>query len=205
MHDVKTQLLTDTFQYTKPASGKRKRPSGANSTRSSKPKESTAPKKPVQKQISTKAPKPSLTQEEKRERRRSSAAEHSQQRKELGLCKSCPSKAIEGQTRCPDCAAKHRVWLQQYSEKRRRAQGVKPRPRVDAEMLVLIQEEITVRDAHAASQPPKRVRSEAYKRKIQQNQAQKRAERISRGLCVDCGSPSLENQTRCADCVLKHR
>ena len=54
------------------------------------------------------APKPKLTDEQKRELRRVRAAEERQRRKELGLCRDCPNVAIEGQTRCPDCAERHR-------------------------------------------------------------------------------------------------
>ena len=53
------------------------------------------------------APKPRLTEEQKRELRRVRAAEERQRRKELGLCRDCKNLAVRGQTRCPDCAKKH--------------------------------------------------------------------------------------------------
>ena len=56
----------------------------------------------------TRALKPKLTDEQKRELRRVRAAEERQRRKELGLCRDCTKVATEGQTRCPDCAEKHR-------------------------------------------------------------------------------------------------
>ena len=65
----------------------------------------------------TRTLKPKLTDEQKRELRRVRAAEHRQRRKELGLCRDCRKVATEGQTRCPDCAEKHR----QSRETRRQA------------------------------------------------------------------------------------
>ena len=54
------------------------------------------------------APKPKLTEEQKRELRRVRAAEERQRRKELDLCRDCKNLAVPGKTRCPDCAEKHR-------------------------------------------------------------------------------------------------
>ena len=56
---------------------------------------------------STRALKPKLTDEQKRELRRVRAAEERQRRKELGLCRDCKNLAVPGKTRCPDCANKH--------------------------------------------------------------------------------------------------
>ena len=53
------------------------------------------------------APKPKLTDEQKRELRRVRAAEERQRRKELGICRDCKNLAVTGKTRCPDCAEKH--------------------------------------------------------------------------------------------------
>ena len=128
-----------------------------------------------------------------------------QECKEQGLCR-CGQAAIQGQTRCAECAVKHREWTRQDSENRRRAKGIKPRPRFDdAELIEQIQKEIADQETRGASQTTKRVRSEAYKKKNQQHRAQVRAERKSLGLCVQCAKPSLEGQARCADCALKHR
>ena len=49
-----------------------------------------------------------LTPLERKERKRTLAAQRRQNRKEQGLCVDCPNKAVAGQTRCPDCAEKHR-------------------------------------------------------------------------------------------------
>ena len=58
---------------------------------------------------------------------------------------------------------------------------------------------------NGASRTTKRVRSNTHNQKAAQHQAQVRAERKSLGLCVGCAKPSLEGQTRCSDCALKHR
>ena len=47
-----------------------------------------------------------LTDEQKIELRLVRAAETRQRRKELGLCKDCPGKAIKGKSRCPNCTEK---------------------------------------------------------------------------------------------------
>ena len=156
------------------------------STRPSQQKSAHAPKP----QPSTRKQKPALTRQE---------------RKEQGLCR-CSQPAIQGQTRCAECAVKHREWTRQDSENRRRAKGIKPRPRFDdTELIEQIQKEIADQETRGASQTTKRVRSEASKKKNQQHRAQVHAERKSLGLCVQCAKPSLEGQARCADCALKHR
>ena len=101
--------------------------------------------------------------------------------------------AIQGQTRCAECAAKHREWTRQDSENRRRAKGIKPRPQFDdAELIEQIQKEIADEETRGASQTTKRVRSEAYKKKNQQHRAQVRTERKSLGLCVQCAKQALK-------------
>ena len=200
MHPVNPQLFTDHFDYELPGGRKRKHPSGATGTKRRKRK------RPTQKKTSTKAPKLHLTEEQKRERKRVLANENSQRRKELGLCKSCPNIAIEGQTRCQDCAEKHRAWSRQYSENRRRAQGMKPRRRIDdTELKEQLRHEIAEQENQETEQQPKRVRREAYKQEQREKQASLRAERASLGLCRDCGKFRVEGQTRCSDCVLRHR
>ncbi len=57
----------------------------------------------------TRALKPKLTDDQKRELRRVRAAEERQRRKELGLCRDCKNLAVPGKTRCPDCAKKHKT------------------------------------------------------------------------------------------------
>ena len=49
-----------------------------------------------------------LTAEERKERARASAAENRSKLKDAGLCRDCRRPAISGQTRCSDCAEKHR-------------------------------------------------------------------------------------------------
>ena len=49
-----------------------------------------------------------ITPEERQERCRARAVETRSKLKDAGLCKDCRQPAIPGQTRCPDCAEKHR-------------------------------------------------------------------------------------------------
>ena len=185
MHTAKPQLLTDTIFIPK----RTRLPSRKHQSKWTKPASRrkstrTSPKKSVH------APK--------------TPARKRQERKEQGLCR-CGEAAIQGQTRCAECATKHREWTRQNSEIRRRAKGIKPRPRISAELIEQTRKEIAAQETREANTTPKRVRSEAYKKKNQQHQAQVHVERKSLGLCVQCGKPSDEGQTRCPDCVLKHR
>ena len=67
----------------------------------------------------TKAARTPLTVEEKRERGRKRANERRQRQKENGLCVSCPNQPIAGQTRCPECAERHRQsWKPEYRKTR---------------------------------------------------------------------------------------
>ena len=50
-----------------------------------------------------------LTPDERKERNRKAAAQRHLDRKEQGLCRDCPNMATLGQTRCADCAEKHRL------------------------------------------------------------------------------------------------
>ena len=79
----------------------------------------------------TKEAKPRLTEEEKRERRRARTAARRQRQLELGLCVSCSNEPIEGQTRCPECAERHRQHWQNWQPKRKTAQRDGP-PKVPA-------------------------------------------------------------------------
>ena len=185
IHTSKPQLFVDTIFIPKRkrlASHKRQ----SKQTKSA-PRQKPAP--PTPKHRPSKRKKPALTRQE---------------RKEQGLCR-CGQAAIQGQTRCAECAEKHREWHRQDSENRRRAKGIKPRPRIGAELIEQIQKETADQKTRGASQTPKRVRSEEYKKKNQQHRAQVRAERKSLGLCVQCAEPSPAGRTRCPDCVLKHR
>ena len=53
----------------------------------------------------------------RREQRRVHAREGHRQAKELGLCRTCRSPAIPGQTRCQDCTRKRRLHRIQAREK----------------------------------------------------------------------------------------
>ena len=177
MHYAKTQLLKDDFQYTRPTSKKHKSPPGPKSTNPSKPK------RPVQKNTTVKPLRPRLTEEQIRDRQRLRAADHFQRRKELGLCRSCPNNASKGQSRCLDCAERHRGWNRQNGEKTRRAKGIGPRPRTeDSELMDVVRKEVAEQANQGAGLQPRRVRSEAYKEKQRHKQALLRAERASLGL-----------------------
>ncbi len=146
----------------------------------------------------TKPKKPRLTEAEKRERDRKRAAERRQRQKDNGLCISCPATTIEGQTRCPDCAEKHRVSLRPYSEMRRRAQGAKPIQRIsDAELLQRIQAEVDARESQVSDPSIEKVRPNT--------QSLSRAQRTSFGICLDCDFPSEVGHTRCTLCLLRLR
>ena len=79
---------------------------------------------------------------------------------------------------------------------------MKPRPRISPELIEQIQQDIATKEA---SPVPKRVRSEAHKKYQREKQARLRAERDELGLCRDCGNPKPDGQTRCVDCIQKHR
>ena len=182
INNTKPQLFVDTVFIPK------RKPKANNKPKSkrSKPSPRRQPKPPSAKHRPSKPRKPALTHQE---------------RKEQGLCR-CNQPAIQGQTRCATCAEKHRIWCRQYSENRRRAKGIKPRRRISPELIEQIQQDIADKEA---SQVPKKVRNEAYKKKQREAQASLRAERKALGLCRDCGKPKPEGQTRCADCIQKHR
>lgn len=145
-----------------------------------------------------KATRTPLTAEQKRERHRKRIAERRQHRKDNGLCVGCPNKPIEGQTRCAECAEKHRARLRPYSETRRRAQGAKPAKRLsDAELLDLIEKEVAARESQVANQSTEEVQPNT--------QYLSRAQRTSLGICSDCDFPSEEEHTRCTLCLLRLR
>ena len=81
-------------------------------------KSQEGPAKPKSTTTQDKAAKPTngkgpqkapLTPDERKERNRKAAAQRRQNRKEQGLCRDCPNRATLGQTRCADCAEKHRL------------------------------------------------------------------------------------------------
>ena len=201
INNAKPQLFVDTIFIPKRTRlPSRKHESKRTKSASRRKSTRTSPKKSVH------APNPaSPNPNPQQSTRKANPACKRQERKERGLCR-CGQAAIQGQTRCAECATKHREWNRQNSENRRRAKGIKPHPRFDdAELVEQIQKEFAAQETRGTSRKPKRVRSEAHIQKRAQHQSQVRAERKSRGLCVGCAKPSLEGQTRCADCVLKHR
>ena len=85
-----------------PANPKAKSPRATNTSKpaAAKPAKPKAPKNPKRAR---------LTVKEKQERARARAAENRTKLKDAGLCKDCRNTAIPGQTRCPECAEKHRT------------------------------------------------------------------------------------------------
>lgn len=170
----------------------------SSETASTPPQSTNAGGGPPETRKATKPRRARLTEEEKRERKRKRAAEQRQRKKDNGRCVSCPNTPIEGQTRCPDCAAKHRAWLLPYSEARRRAQGAKPTPRIsEAELLRLIQKEVDARESQVSNQSVEEMHSGP--------RFLSRVQRKSLGICSDCDYPSEEGHTRCTLCLLRHR
>ena len=103
-----TRAIGGTFEFTfilpKPANSGNPRPKKPKHT---KPRPKTRAGS-ANRKSAIKPAKPRLTEEQKRELRRVLAAEDRQRRKELGICKDCPARAIKGKTRCPKCAEEHR-------------------------------------------------------------------------------------------------
>ena len=117
MNPTKPQFLIDTILIPK----RTRLPSRKQAIKRTK---STRRRNPTQKSQKKPAHAPKPTPARKR-----------QERKEQGLCR-CGQAAIQGQTRCAECAVKHREWTRQDSENRRRAKGIKPRPRFDDAELI---------------------------------------------------------------------
>ena len=117
----RTRAIGSTFQFTFILP----KPANSGDTRPKKPKHTKPGRKTragtANHKSATKPAKPRLTEEQKRELRRVLATEDRQRRKELGLCKDCPARAIKGKTRCPSCAARHRQYNDNFSPKRRAA------------------------------------------------------------------------------------
>ena len=103
-------MATNPFYELKPEpKGKAKKPAKpkAKSTRAPEtPKPATA--KTAKPKAAKKPKRVRLTAEERKEQGRTRAAENRLKLKESGLCRDCRQPAIPGQTRCPDCAEKHR-------------------------------------------------------------------------------------------------
>ena len=146
----------------------------------------------------TKAGRTPLTAEQKQEHSRKRATERRQRQKENGLCVGCPNKPIEGQTRCTECAEKHRARLRPYAETHRRAQGAKPTQRIsEAELLQLIQAEVDARGPQVSD--PSIGKAQPDSKSLSRDQ------RKSLGICSDCDYPSQDGHTRCTLCLLRLR
>ena len=57
--------------------------------------------------------------QEQKERAKKNAQEKRRQAKEFGLCRDCPNPAIPQQSRCEQCAEKHRVSRRQWQAERK--------------------------------------------------------------------------------------
>ena len=113
---AKPQLLTDSFHFPKRGAKNKKQKSGKRAERSKKPK---APKDPKPKRTPL-APRPGRKDSEPVSRRNSRTPNP------LGLCRHCPEPAIEGQTRCQQCAERHRARRREDDSRRRaRSQAVR--------------------------------------------------------------------------------
>ena len=145
-----------------------------------------------------KAARTPLTAEQKRERNRKRVADHRQRQKDNGLCVGCPNKPIEGQTRCTECAEKHRARIRTYAETHRRAQGAKPTKHIsEAELLELIQKEVDTRESQVSDPSTEEAQPDT--------KSLSRVQRISLGICSDCDYPSEEGHARCTLCLLRLR
>ena len=106
------------------------------STRQQRPRKTAKPARTSRASVPqhptpAKVSKPRLAEEQKREHGRARTAPRRQRQLELGLCVSCSNEPIEGQTRCPECAERHRQHWQNSQPKRKTAQPNGP-PKVTA-------------------------------------------------------------------------
>ena len=89
--------------------GKKKKPKPAS--RANNTKKPAPPKDPIPKRIP-------LTPEAKKERQQAQWKQRYNDAKALGVCRHCSKPAIKGQTRCQQCAERHRVSRRTYDIKR---------------------------------------------------------------------------------------
>ena len=216
MHYAKPQLLIDIFHLPKRAGKKQKSDAGAKYTKSGRSKKQTAPKEPAHK-------RQPLTPEARKERRQTQHKEKLDKAKSLGLCRHCGEAAIGGQTRCDQCAEKHRISHRAYD--RRRLAAAKQKDEVlrakpaQATLPHRATHDSTARankprpkPATATSASPDRREYERLRRqRPERMEAKKRAEQERRrrarelGLCRDCSNKAIPGQTRCETCAEKHR
>ena len=115
-------------------------------------------------------------------------------RKEQGLCR-CGEAAIQGQTRCAECAVKHREWTRQDSENRRRAKGIKPRPQFDdAELIEQIQKEIADQETRGASRQPRECAAKRTRRRT--NSIERKSVRNANHSASASNAPNQALKTR---------
>ena len=107
--------------------------------------------------------------------------------KSLGLCRHCREPAIEGQTRCQQCAERHRARRREDDSGRRAA--------------AKLSEE---RPTQEYGRPPKSRRSEQEEACLSSEQRQ-RERRKAAGLCKNCPEPSKPGRSRCEGCSEKQR
>ena len=211
----KTQLLADTFQFSKRGL-KKKQKEAARAERSKKPK---TPKDPKPKRVP-------LTPEARKERQQVRFKERLEEAKALGLCRhyhNPPVKAIEGQTRCQQCAERHRVRRREDDSKRGAAaklseekptqgpvapaspEATAPQPDQQAEYRnARAVCEVSTPTHRAEAERPKGTSPQRQKT-WRESQKKRREEAKELGLCRDCREPAIPDQTRCETCAEKHR
>ena len=212
MHYAKPQLLIDSFQLPKRGL-KKKQKEAARAERSRKPK---TPKDPKPKRIP-------LTPEDRKERRRVSFKKRLEEAKSLGLCSRCREPAIEGQTRCQECAERHRVRRREDDSKRRAVaklsgekppqgpaapaspEATTPHPDEQAEHRKARPVSETSTTTHDAEAEHPRGPSPQRQKTWREHQKKRREEAKELGLCRDCREPAIPDQTRCEPCAEKHR
>ena len=216
MQCAKPQLLIDIFYLPKWAGKKQKLDSRPNNTKSGRSNKQTAPKEPAHK-------RQPLTPEARKERRQTQHKEKLDRAKSLGLCRHCGEAAIGGQTRCDQCAEKHRISHRAYDRRRLAAANQKDevlraKP-AQATLPYRATHDSTARaskprpkPATATSPSPDRREYERLRRKrpermeAKKRTAQERRRRARElGLCRDCNDKAIPEQTRCETCAEKHR
>ena len=210
---VKPQLFTDTFHLPERGTKKKKYTpdSRANDTRKRTPPKAPAPKKVP------------LTSEERKQRQKVQWKEKYVRAKALGLCRHCGEPAIPGQTRCENCAEKHRVSLRAYDRKRSAAANQttedtqagptasdptsKAAPRTDTRSNETRTKPANGTTMSAERREYERVRSQHPERKeYQRLHEQKKRERAKElGPCRNCSKPAIPGQSRCETCAENHR
>ena len=213
---AKPQLLIDIFYLPKRGGKKQKPDSRPNNAKSGRSNKKTAPKEPAHK-------RQPLTSEARKERRQTQHKEKLDRAKLLGLCRHCGEAAIGGQTRCDQCAEKHRISHRAYDRRRLAAANQKDEVLRAKPAQATLPHRATHDSTARASKPrpkpatttsasPDRREYERLRRqRPERMEAKKRAEQERRwrarelGLCRDCNDKAIPEQTRCETCAEKHR